>query len=103
MPKAFEPFLKGMKEQSDATTQAASREGSIQEHMSAASAIVASLVQSQPAALTRLQQDTQLSFREFSDAVNSLLDSGLIELTGPKGEEVAQLSPAGSAFAARAS
>lgn len=106
MPKAFEPFLKTMRELDEETTsnaqaqnvpaQNAPPEGNA---INDTSIVLAALTRTGPTRLGELQTITGLGFAPFSDAVRALLDAGVIELEGASGEEVARLAPAVKAVA----
>lgn len=106
MPKAFEPFLKTMRELDEETAsnapaqsvpaQNAPPEGNA---INDTSIVLAALTRTGPTKLGELQTITGLGFAPFSDAVRALLDAGVIELEGASGEEVARLAPAVKAVA----
>lgn len=92
MAKAFEPFLKTMRELENEPS-AEQRPSTGDAAINDTSVILAALARHGPTSLVELQKITGLSFPEFSEAVKALLAAGVIELEGPSGEEIARLAP----------
>lgn len=104
--KAFAPFLQTMRELdsaeekrdtasnegASASTEGASPSPPLPDEVARNATIIAILAQAGPISLMELQKRTGLDFAQFSEAVNSLRASGLIEVEGSSGEEVARVA-----------
>jgi hypothetical protein len=98
MAKAFEPFLKTMREleeENAPNTPPTNDNAAIKD----TSVVLAVLTRNGPTKLGELQALTGLGFAPFSDAVRSLLAARVIELEGPSGDEIARLAPSVAAIA----
>jgi hypothetical protein len=100
MAKAFEPFLKTMRELDEedvSSPNAPAPSGS--SAINDTSVVLAALTRTGATKLGELQALTGLGFAQFSDAVRSLLAAGVIVLEGPSGDEIARLAPSVAAVA----